>query len=527
MKLFFTIILFVIISTSIFSQPKQEWVARYNSPGSLNDTVVDMEVDREGNVYILGYNQSFITIKYNNDGNQEWIRNYRGPSQFPDVASDLAIDDSGNVYVTGSNYTNNQNPYKRSYVIIKYSSSGDSIWGARFINIDSFECSSKEINISTSGLYLTGDCWYNASSNSFTVLKYDFAGNFITSFYYPNSISSSTRISESQNLYILGASAQGNYKLFKYNSLGSLLFEIPDTVYGYKLYLGENNDIYTSGLSISDSTRNDIATSKYDSLGNKVWLQNYHNPSFLNNDFYRDFVIDLYGNSYVTGASPMGMELAWDIVTLKYNTNGKLIWVERYDSVHNSSDNPESIMVDKLGNVYVTGYTNFNLFAKWYITICYDSTGNQKFVLFYNNGLPFHNHEAKIVKIDNAGNFYVTGVSHNANADYDIATIKYSVPTNIHNISNEIPHATKLHQNYPNPFNSESNITFDLSTRREIEIEILDMLGRSVFKYYYGYLNPGTYQLNFNGNGLSTGIYYYTLKSNKDILLTKKMSFIK
>lgn len=51
------------------SQPQQEWVARYNSPENYNDTIVDMELDKMGNIYILGYNSNnFFTLKYNNDG---------------------------------------------------------------------------------------------------------------------------------------------------------------------------------------------------------------------------------------------------------------------------------------------------------------------------------------------------------------------------------------------------------------------------------------------------------------------------
>lgn len=294
-----------------------------------------------------------------------------------------------------------------------------------------------------------------------------------------------------------------------------------------KILVDDNNNMMISGIYDSPITRRNIYVSKIDSSGNNLWVSTYHHDSFLDNDQYKDFTIDTDENSYVTGNSAEGMELAWDIVTIKYDSNGDSLWVQRYDSVHNSNDDPQSIAVDNFGNVYVSGYTNFNLLANWFITISYDSTGNQRFVLFYNNGLPFHNHEAKFVKTDNEGNFYITGVSHNANADYDIATIKYSVLSNIQTISNEMPNTTKLYQNFPNPFNSESIIKFDITLRRQIEIEVFDILGRSLFLYEYGYLSPGSYQFNFKTNTIASGIYYYALKSNNEVLAIKKMSLIK
>ena len=99
-----------------------------------------MEIDNNGNVYILGYNLYFITIKYNNSGTMEWVRKYKDPTNFfADVASDMVLDDSGNVYITGFTYTGNPSPYKKEIVIIKYSTNGDTLWTNRFINQDSIE----------------------------------------------------------------------------------------------------------------------------------------------------------------------------------------------------------------------------------------------------------------------------------------------------------------------------------------------------------------------------------------------------
>ena len=509
-----TFMLILIYSLSVrtaIPQPQTEWVARYNSPENYNDTITDMEIDKIGNVYILGYNSyNFFTLKYNNDGVLKWVGKYRGPSIYQGRASDMVLDDSGNVYVTGFTYTGNQSPYKKEIVIIKYSPNGDTSWTKRYLNVDSVGAEPVNILIADSNnIYITGKSFRWQSNQDINILKYNSSGirlleKFYGGHFYDNISSSITDLNN--NLYILGGVVQSNVKIIKYDILGNITKEISDTVQGYKIYIDNNYNIITSGYSSTDTTLADIGTSKYDSSGQKMWFTYYNNNSFMKRDFFRDFTIDCYGNLFVTGVSTTGMEIAWDIVTIKYNQDGDSLWVQRYDSIYNSSDDPASIAVDHTGNVYVAGYTNFNLLANWYITICYDSTGNQKFVLFYNNVLPYYGHEAKSVKKYSAGNIYVYGVSQNSNGDYDIATIKYNILSSINPISNIIPKDSKLYQNYPNPFNSMTKIRFAISRAGIIELEVYDILGRKLQTLFKGYKTAGIYEIDFDSHNLSSGI---------------------
>ena len=525
------IIFFIFITTTLHAQVTQQWVTRYNSTGNLSDTVIDMEVDNIGNVYILGYNQAFITIKYNSNGVQEWVRNYKGPSQYQDKATDMVVDDSGNVYVTGTSITNNQSPYHAAAVVIKYSPAGDTIWTLRFENADSIGCSSRYILLADSGnVFLTAECSRSGQSEDITALKITPSGNISWEKYFDNFENDDVTFSctdQFNNLYISGLLGVSTARLvLKYDSEGNEKLIVSDTLITLKTLVDNELNIFTGGNSGTTQTSTDIGLAKYDSTGNFNWIRRYHNNSFLNNDFYRDFTLDEIGNSYITGVSAEGTELAWDIAIISYNPSGDTNWVQRYDSVFNSNEEVYSITVDSKGNTYVAGSTNFRVFGSSYLLIGYDSTGIQKFVLFYNNNLPFFNHSAKIVKTDSSGNIYVSGVSSNSNGDFDIATIKYSLVTNLNNLSNEIPILFDLHQNYPNPFNPSTKIKFDVPKKSYVKLSVYNTLGQQVGILAKEQLNLGSYEYTFNGAHLPSGIYFYRLEAG-EFIQTRRMVLVK
>ena len=72
------------------------------------------------------------------------------------------------------------------------------------------------------------------------------------------------------------------------------------------------------------------------------------------NDIATSLVTDASGNVYVTGVANNG-STGDDYVTIKYNSNGARQWVATYDGPGSGDDVPNSIFVDKSGNVYVTG----------------------------------------------------------------------------------------------------------------------------------------------------------------------------
>ena len=91
---------------------------------------------------------------------------------------------------------------------------------------------------------------------------------------------------------------------------------------------------------------------------------------------------------------------------------------------------------------------------------------------------------------------------------------------------NQLPMEYSLRQNYPNPFNPTTTINFDLPVSGFTTLIIYNQVGEVVLKLLETELNTGRYNYEFNGTGLSSGIYYYRLTSG-DYNETKKMVLLK
>jgi|GEM_PF-6356642 len=69
----------------------------------------------------------------------------------------------------------------------------------------------------------------------------------------------------------------------------------------------------------------------------------------------------------------------------------------------------------------------------------------------------------------------------------------------------------KLNQNYPNPFNPSTIISYLVPKSSLVTIKVYDVLGREVESLVNEQKNPGNYKIEFNGNKLSSGIYFYRM----------------
>ncbi len=99
-------------------------------------------------------------------------------------------------------------------------------------------------------------------------------------------------------------------------------------------------------------------------------------------------------------------------------------------------------------------------------------------------------------------------------------------PVGLEQTSSEIPQNFSLGQNYPNPFNPSTVIRFNITRTTSVRIRILDIQGKEVDIPVNQFVNPGSYQIVWNAQNTSSGIYFYRIETDY-FTETRKMILLK
>lgn len=97
------------------------------------------------------------------------------------------------------------------------------------------------------------------------------------------------------------------------------------------------------------------------------------------------------------------------------------------------------------------------------------------------------------------------------------------------NYSNEIPESYKLNQNFPNPFNPSTKIRFQIPASSSVTqtfLFVYDVLGKEIATLVSQQLEPGTYEVEWEGSAYPSGVYFYTLQA-ENYRETKRMVLLK
>ena len=105
----------------------------------------------------------------------------------------------------------------------------------------------------------------------------------------------------------------------------------------------------------------------------------------------------------------------------------------------------------------------------------------------------------------------------------DVSSILAKVgDSNVAEVSGSVPDEFVLGQNYPNPFNPSTRISWQSPISSHQTLNIYDVLGNEVATLVNEYKPAGSYEVEFNAAGLSSGIYFYRL-STDSFVETRKM----
>ncbi len=453
------------------------WSITYNSPGNLDDTPIAFEVTKAGDAYITGssginFVNHILTVKFNSNGILQWVREYNGG--YSDGVGGISIDKQGNIVICGGSSVNNNISYA---LAVKYSPSGDSLWARKF-----------------------------------TQYQYSYTGRLV--------------IDDSSNVYTAGYYAvgtQSNYYLaLKYNQNGTVQWYSSYGVTGYgalanSIAIDSNRNVYVVGvLNVPQPGYYDNVLVKINPYGILQWAKNY--TGINNNHSCAPGPVGLSvtsdGNT-ILYSTICAIGNGSDIVTLSYNNNGDTNYVRRFPTgifgIPNS--NPRMLKIDKYGSAYIVGSTlNSGVIIK------YLNTGLQHWVISTDSS------SGNDIVID-SNQIYIAG-SGSYNNITNTVTIKYNQIIGILPISNQLPEAYKIYQNYPNPFNPLTKINYSLPNATKVHIQVYDLLGRLVKTLVNEFKEAGSYDVQFDGTGLASGVYFYRIEAG-DFVDSKKMVLVK
>lgn len=205
------------------------------------------------------------------------------------------------------------------------------------------------------------------------------------------------------NVYVTGSSIT-----VKYSSNGTRLWSATNSdTTPVALAVDTTGNSFITGASSLSGTQL-VTIVKFSPGGQKLWVARYRDPADRYGDEASALAVDSVGNVYVIAYDLPGSS---GFLTLKYDTNGHLLWHERYPGRYTAA-----LAVDSAGNAYVTGQS-----AGGFATVKYNAAGNQIWAAHYADNC--NNIQPHALAVDGVGNVFVTSASRCGPDEY--LTVKY------------------------------------------------------------------------------------------------------
>ena len=489
MKSFLDIIIIFLLNYSIFSQ-----VPNWENLG-LKDTIIsDIVFDDSGSIYLSA---SPTAVLKSTDNGKSWIPKTNGITS--STGTSLDIDSKGNIYLTafggvfkttnsGENWIRiAQELTNLEFYLIK-------VIGDDYLFLSNFDGIFRSTDYGTTW-DSTDYTYWGATELGINSKGIMFAGNFTASW----------------------------FSIYKSTNLG-MNWILSSKLPAFAMLFSPNGDVF-AGVGSNPIFDSDIYKSSDDGL---TWERT--NVFSSTNQNFQDLKLDRNNNFYaIVSGDYNGMYFSGDM-----GKTWKYFGLSEYDGDLNC------LSIDVNGNVYVGSFNN-GIFRMEKTTpvelISFNSEiENNCIILKWVTASEINNYGFEIERKENNNKWqsigYVKGNGTNAERhiyqyrDENIksgeyfyrlkqidfnGTFKYSSEIESY-IKNQFKF--NLEQNYPNPFNPKTEIEFTLNEPSKVNLKVYDLLGNLVTTLLDDYRNVGMYKLEFKGENLSSGIYFYIIKVN-------------
>ena len=275
----------------------------------------------------------------------------------------------------------------------------------------------QKLVVDSSGNVIVAGNGSDESGGDWLVIKYTGAGVPLWTNRYNGpgkSGMTAMAVDGSGNIFVTGDAT------VKYSSSGVVLWTIARGATAMAVD-GSGNVVLT--VDSFNGTNFDYETTKYSSAGVGLWTNRWNGP-VKGDTTTAGIAIDVSGNVFVTGYLDYDGMTA-DFATVAYSGTGVPLWTNLYNGTGGGYDTATAVAADGSGNVFVTGASQTFAGGSDYATIKYSGAGVP---LWTNRFDAPGNSGASALAVNGSGSVFVTGISFSRgnSYDYDFATVGYS-----------------------------------------------------------------------------------------------------
>jgi len=365
-----------------------EW--NFTWGGIDNEIASGIALDSLGNIYITGHanysfigNYDIILAKFDSSGQIQWNRTFGGDGY--DIGYDVALDSKDNIYLAGT-IDLSEDPWdsKTDLILIKYNSYGEYQWNKT---------------------------WGGEGEDTYLGMTLDSEDNIYITGYVSN-------ISDWDYPDLV---------LIKYDNLGNHLWNRtwggPGGDYGADIVLDSLSNIYLTGKSFDESSGPNICLLKYNNLGELQWNKTWNNS--IQYEYGTGIALDSSENIYITGITLGELYPDYDMVFLKYNNTGELVWNRTWGKEY--FDALLDIAIDSEDNIFLAGIVNYST-AKLndFCLMQFNINGEQQFNYTWGGT---KTDQCRAITIDSSNNIFLAGATDSfGSGNPDVYLAKFSKP---------------------------------------------------------------------------------------------------